>query len=232
MKETIKELWSDYWWFVVLFIITINIPFWFQLINQPNPNCIFNSSSAEIQCVIFNFHGINLYWLIFSLIALEVLFFIIILSKKKPIHTPWVIYTIKQKFVAFGGVLLFYIIPLPLESDLIWLIEQVKPNWGKIQEVLVAFGIIILVIGLIVLWFYLNYLAAKNLGKEKKPKYKPGQKVKVRYLSWGDSYGGITAYSDHQKFESKIVTIKEYKKGFIYIKEDKGKTVWSEEMFQ
>jgi hypothetical protein len=225
MNEEIEKFNYKIWLIILVLIIFINLS-WFQTVITPNCN-----PDSILSCTTINLHGINLSWIFFSVIALEIIFFFFIFTRKKDIGINWFVYTLKYKFISLLYVLLAYVTIIPFIWDIIFIYKHL--DWSKLQSELYYLGVILLVAFGIGLYILLNYLFVKLIAKERKPKFKPGQKVIVRKdLKFLEKYGGLTAYRDMLVLRGKKVTIDKYVDNNFKIKEDKGENKWSEEMIE
>ena len=230
-------------WWLLLFVgivalIFINSYFWFNYVSNEGVISYCEAFISNEHChIVFDGHGLNgWFYLWLGVIVLEIVFVILLFIKKKRVAESWKKFALKKKFQALGLTLLFYsAIPI------LWYIKKgvellIEHREGVIRTII---GLIIVlgILFLVVIWYLINILIAKLIGKEKLRKFKVGQKVKVRKdLVWEKEYDDIEFCRDMKKFRGKKVTIHSYnKKDRITIKEDKnkyGKDYWSEEMFE
>lgn len=201
--------------FVILLFLVLNLVFWFN---------------GGLENTTFDNHGLKPSILLYSLLLLEIIFFLFLAIKEKPYWTGWLGWSLLLKAKAFFYTSLIYVVIAPLVWLLSLTVRQIGIRWGEIKGEL--FGILIVwgIIGAIILFFFLNYLLAKLVGKEKKRLFKDGEKVMIRKdLEVGKKYGTKTNYHN-PKLRGKKVIIKGYYEDEIEIKGDDGS--WSEEMFE
>ena len=150
---------------LAVFIIVISLImagyFWFNMVPKSdfgyfdcNPNGYFFDGYDEYCKIVFDNHGIpNIFYIVFSIIALELVYIGFLLTKKKSSRESWADFVVGWKFASLGILILIY--------SSVSLIFYLCKIW---YILVICLG----VIGAVVVYYLINKGLAKLIAKERK----------------------------------------------------------------